>query len=223
MDGSLSDWFNNRPEFKRWSSDRSSQFLWYARESDSDVTPYQVQQLLDNANMHNRDLAYFLCSPSVPVCGRSVEQSLTPALVLCSIIAQLLRSDHDRGKEDRLKCINPIYEGQILTASASVYPASDRSLFSLLKCLVDARPSWETQIVIDSIDHLPREESFSFLRQLRHLWDATMEGTEVIIKVLVTSRRAERIQEILKNLPFIDQEAEASGWCPPPFVPKLGC
>jgi hypothetical protein len=171
--------------------------------------------------MHKQDLAYFFCSPSIPIRGGSVEQPLTPALVLCSIIAQLLHSDYERGKDDRLKCINSIYEGQLLAVSTSAHPASDKCLFDLLKCLMDTKPDWEIQIVIDSIDNMPREDSIPFLRRLRHLWDAMMEKTEVIMKVLVTSRRAEYIQEILKNLPLIDQEAEASGWCSSPFVPEI--
>jgi hypothetical protein len=221
MDRRSTDWFNNRPEFKRWSSDTSSQFLWYARESDSGITSYQVRQLLDNTNMHKQDLAYFFCSPSIPIREGSLEQPLTPALVLCSIIAQLIHSDYDRGKDDRLKCINSIYEGQLLTAFTSASPVSDKCLFDLLKCLMDTKPNWEIQIVIDSIDNMPQEDSISFLRRLRHLWDAMMEKTEVVMKVLVTSRWAERIQEILKNLPFIDQGAEASGWCSLPFVPEI--
>jgi hypothetical protein len=221
MDKSLLDWFNNRPEFKRWSSDGSSQFLWYARESDSGITSYKVRQLSNNANVHSQDLVYFLCSPSIPVRGRSVEQPLTSVLVLCSIIAQLLHTDYDRGKDGRLKCINSTHEKQILAVFNSAYPVSDRGLFNLLKGLVDAKPNWEVLIVIDSIDHLPQGDSFSFLRQLRHLWDATIGKTGIIIKVLVTNRRAEHIQEILKNLPFIDQGAEASGWCPMLFDPKL--
>jgi hypothetical protein len=221
IDRRSTDWFNNRPEFKRWSSDTSSQFLWYARESDSGITSYQVRQLSDNANMHKQDLAYFFCSPSIPIRGGSVEQPLTPALVLCSIIAQLLPSDFERGKDDRLKCINSIYEGQLLAVSTSAHPVSDKCLFDLLKCLMDTKPDWEIQIVIDSIDNMPREDSIPFLRRLRHLWDAMMEKAEVIMKVLVTSRWAGHIQEILKNLPFIDQEAEASGWCSLPFVPEI--
>ncbi|KAI9761895.1 MAG: hypothetical protein M1840_001548 [Geoglossum simile] len=210
LEKSLLDWFNNRPEFKRWSSDRSSQFLWYARESDPGIISHQVRQLSGNMNAHNQDLAHFLCSPSIPVRRQLVEQPLTSAHVLCSIIAQLLHSDYDLGKDDRLKCINSIHEKQISAAFTSAHSVSARSLFNLLKCLVDAKPNWEIQIVIDSIDHLPQEDCFYFLRQLRHLYNATMGTTEVIIKVLVTSRRTERIQEILKNLPFIDQEAEAS-------------
>lgn len=221
MDRKSIDWFNNRLEFKRWSSDTSSQFLWYARESDSGITLYQVRQLSDNANMHKQDLAYFFCSPSILIRGVSVEQPLTPALVLRSIIAQLLHSDYDRGKDDRLKCINSIYEGQLLAAFTSAHLTSDKCLFDLLKCLMDAKSNWEIQIVIDGIDNMPQEDSISFLRQLRHLWEAMLEKTEVIMKVLVTSRWAEDIQQILKNLPFIDQEAEASGWRSLPFVPEI--
>jgi hypothetical protein len=220
IDRRLTDWFNNRPEFKRWSSDKSSQFLWYARDSDSGITSHQVQQLSNNANMHKQDLAYFFCSPSIPIHGGLVERPLTPSLVLCSIIAQLLHSDYDRGKNDRLKCINSIHERQLLAASTSAHPVSDKCLFDILKCIVDAKPNWEIQIVVDSIDNL-QEDSISFLQQLRHLWDVTMEKTEVIMKVLVTSRWAERIQDILKNLPFINQEAEASGRCSLPFVPEI--
>jgi hypothetical protein len=219
MDRRLTDWFNKRPEFKRWSSHTSSQFLWYARESDSGITSYQVRQLSDNANMHKQDLAYFFCSPSIPIRGGSLEQQLTPALVLCSIIAQLLHSDYERGQGGRLKSINSIDEGQLLAAFTSAHPVSDKCLFDLLKCLMDSKPNWEIQIVIDSIDNMPQEDSISFLRRLRHLWDATMEKTEVIMKVMVTSRWTERIQEILKNLPFIDQGAEASGRCSLAFRP----
>ena len=161
--------------------------------------------------MHKQDLVYFFCLPSIPAPGGSREIPLTPALVLCSIIAQLLHSDYDRGKDDRLNCINPIYQRQLLDAFNSAHPIPDNSLFDLLKCIVDFKPNWEIQIVIDGVDNLPQEDSISFLRRLRHLWNAVMEKPEVILKVLVTSRWTERIQDVLKNLPLIDQDAEASG------------
>src|SRR5580700_7221604 len=69
--------FNNHPEFKEWLHMRSSQFLWYIRESDSGVISHRVRRLWEDVNMHKQDLTYFFCAPSVTIPGESLERPVT--------------------------------------------------------------------------------------------------------------------------------------------------
>ncbi|KAI9855814.1 MAG: hypothetical protein M1813_009623 [Trichoglossum hirsutum] len=206
-------WFNSRPEYRTWCTSKSCQFLWYARVLDSgtaSVMLYQLQRLLSHANVYTQDLTYFFCSPFILIPGETEKRRLTSNLLLCFIIAQLLHSDYNRRSYDRFKLISPGQERELLTSITSADLASEDSLFELFKDLMSAKPDREIRIVIDSIDSLPEKESICFLQRLRHLWNAMMEGTKVIMKILVTSHWAEDIQGILKNLPCIDQDAEAS-------------
>ncbi|KAH0541631.1 hypothetical protein FGG08_003921 [Glutinoglossum americanum] len=211
----LTEWFDSRLEYKAWVSSKSCQFLWYSREPDSSTTSmelHKVRELSNKTYVLMQDLAYFFCDPSVRLSSVSEERRLTPAFILCSIIAQILHSDHDRGNYDRFRYINPTMEEQLSPSSALAALVSLDSLFGLLIQLIDDKPDREIQIIVENIDSLSLDYCIEFLWRLRHLWEAVMEKTKVVMKVLVTSRRTEEIQEVLKNLPCIDQETEVNGW-----------
>lgn len=96
-------------------------------------------------------------------------------------------------------------------ATSALRSLSEDDLWKILASFVLTNTQHDIYIIIDGVESMLAEDQSRLLRNLRRLWTSVQEKFKPSLKILITSRPLLQMQDLLRDLPYIDQDKEYKG------------
>ena len=179
----LASWFWESPEYQSWRTSENSQFLWCTGKPSvgkSSIAAILVSEL-SRQRIHSEYVAHFFFQ--LPQEGSA--SSSIPALVVCSIIAQLLHTRYDqRAIHDDAVWLSHKERAVLLkafksTANICSLLAQDRSAQSVPNIDERARIATSLSQATSALRSISEDDLFKILASLIHAY--TEEDIHIVI------------------------------------------
>ena len=96
-------------------------------------------------------------------------------------------------------------------ATSALRSLSEDDLWKILTSFLLANTGHDIYIIIDGVESMLTEDQSRLLRNLRRLWISVQAKFKPSLKILITSRPLLKMQDLLRGLPYIDQDKEYNG------------
>jgi len=100
---------------------------------------------------------------------------------------------------------------ELSRAISALRSMSEDDLWKILRSFIFSSAGQDFIFVLDGVDDLLIEDQTRLLRNLRKIWESVQANTSISLKILIFSRPILRMQEVLRGLPYVDQDKEQKG------------
>ena len=222
------------PEFVKWTSGVTKEFLWH-RGKPGCGKSVMVSQVLKRL-FEDLDFTGAVTFFDFAVARKMDRMSANISAAFISFIAaqlierkptlwSVMSSDSQRTMIRALKCTHKIfsykpasksdYRRVMMSLVSDLRIIQESTLWSSLCHMIDQGFGMMSQIyvVVDGDDIAFPEERIRFLRNLRAFWERSESTHRGCLKILIASRNDPKARQVLDGLPYSENDKEQQGEC----------